>query len=37
MEYDSAIKIREISPFVTAWVDLESIIREISQRETNAI
>ena len=34
MEYYSAIKKKEILPFVTAWMDLESImLSEISQSE----
>ena len=34
MEYHSAIKKKEILPFVTAWMDLESImLSEISQSE----
>ena len=37
MEYYSAIK-NEILPFVTTWMDLESImLSEISQRKTNTI
>ena len=38
MEYYSAVKKREILPFVTAWMDLESVMLcEISQRKTNTI
>ena len=34
MEYYSAIKKEKILPFVTAWMDLENIIKnEISQSE----
>ena len=36
MEYYSAIKKNEILPFVTTWMDLESImLSEISQTEKN--
>ena len=31
MEYYSAIKNNEIMPFVAIWMDLETIIRQISQ------
>ena len=38
MEYYSAIKINEILPLVTTWIDLECIIlSEISQRKSNSI
>ena len=38
MEYYSAIKKKEILPFATTWMELESImLREISQRKTNII
>ena len=38
MEYYSAMKMKEILPFATVWVDLGSItLSEISQRKTNAI
>ena len=34
MEFYSAIKKKEISPFVATWIDLESVIlSEVSQRE----
>ena len=34
MEYYSAIKIKEILPFVTIWMDLEGVVlSEISQTE----
>ena len=34
MEYYSAIKMKKVLPFVTAWMDLESImLSEISQSE----
>ena len=35
MEYYLAIKKKEILPFVTAWVDLSIMLREISQSEKN--
>ena len=36
MEYYSAIKKNEISPFATTWMELEGIIpSKISQRKTN--
>ena len=35
MEYYSAIKINEILPFVTMWMDIEGVmLGEISQRKT---
>ena len=38
MEYYSAIKMNEILPFATMWMELEGImISEISQRKTNTI
>ena len=38
MEYYSAMKMKEILPFATVWVDLGNItLSEISQRKTNAI
>lgn len=38
VEYDSVIKMNEILPFVTIWMDLESImISEINQRKTNTV
>ena len=38
MGYYSAIQKKENLPFVTAWMDLESImLREISQRKTNTV
>ena len=38
MEYYSAIKKKEILPFVTTWVDIKSImLSEISQTQKNAI
>ena len=33
MEYYSAIRKDEISPFVTAWMDLRNMLSEISQSE----
>ena len=36
LEYYSALKKKEIVPFVTAWIDLESImLSEISQEVTD--
>ena len=38
MEYNSAIKKKEILPFVTRWMAFEGIkLSEISQRKTNTI
>ena len=38
MEYYSAIKMNEILPFATTWMELEGImLREISQRKTKII
>ena len=38
MEYYSAIKLNEILPFATTWMELEGImLSEISQRKTNII
>ena len=38
MEYNSAIKKKEILPFATMWMDLENIIlSEVSQRKVNTI
>ena len=38
MEYNSAIKKGEISPFATTWMELEGImLSEISKRKTNII
>ena len=38
MEYYSAIKINEILPFATTWMELEAImLSEISQRKANTI
>ena len=38
MEYYSAVKKNEITPFVAMWMDLQNIkLREISQRKTNTI
>ena len=38
MEYYSAIKKNEITPFAAAWMDPEIIIlKEASQRKTNVI
>ena len=38
MEYCVALKMNEILPFATAWMDLESIMfSEISQRKTNTM
>lgn len=33
MEYSSTLKNKEIFPFVTAWVDLDVILSEISQTQ----
>ena len=38
MEYQSAIKENEITPFTATWMDLEIItLSEVSQTETNII
>ena len=37
MEYFSTIKKNEIMPFAATWMDIEMIIREVSQRKTNII
>ena len=38
MEYDSVIKMNEILPFVTIWMDINGImLGEISERKTNSI
>ena len=38
MEYYSAIKMNEIMPSATTWIDLQIVIlSEISQRKTNTI
>ena len=38
MEYYSAIKMNEIVPFATMWIDLEGImLSEISQSKTNTV
>ena len=38
VEYYSAVKRNEITPFATTWMDLEIIIlSEVSQRKTNTI
>ena len=38
MEYYSAVKKNENFPYVTKWVDLESImLSEVSQRKTNTV
>ena len=38
MEYHSAIKMNEILPFATTWMELEGImLSEISQRKTKII
>ena len=38
MEYYSAVKQNEITPFASTWMDLEIIIlSEVSQRKTNII
>ena len=38
MEYYSAIKMSEILPFATTWMDLEGIkLSEIRQRKTNTV
>ena len=38
MEYDSAIKKKEVMPFAATWMDLEGImLSEISQRKKNTV
>ena len=37
MEYYSAIKTNEITPFVATWMDLEIIIVRKSERESNTV
>ena len=38
MEYYSAVRKKEILPFVTTWMDLEGImLREVSQRKKHCI
>lgn len=38
MEYHSAIKKKEILPFATTWMELESIIlKEVGQRQIHMI
>ena len=37
MEYYSATKKNEITPFAATWMDVEIILSELSQRKTNII